>query len=64
MAGVSGDNEFKIEKLNGNNYQSWKFNTKLMLMQKELWGIVEKTEVMDTSTEGLRRYNAQSRYIP
>ena len=28
----------KIEKLNGKNYQSWKYNIKLILMERGLWG--------------------------
>jgi len=27
----------KIDKLNGNNYRSWKFNMKMALVQRELW---------------------------
>ena len=45
MADTQSDNAMKIEKLDGTNYLTWKFNVKLMLMQKELWGIVEVTEV-------------------
>ena len=55
MADIQSDSTMRIEKLNGTNYQTWKFNVKLMLMQKELWGIVEGTEVVDDSTEGLRK---------
>ena len=36
---------FKIEKLNGRNYQSWKYNMKLVLMEKGLWGIADGSEV-------------------
>ena len=34
----------KIEKLNGRNYPSWKYNVKLMLMERGLWGIVNGSE--------------------
>ena len=37
----------KIEKLNGRNYQSWKYNIKLVLMERGLWGIAEGTEVKE-----------------
>ena len=37
----------KIEKLNGRNYQSWKYNMKLVLMERGLWGIAEGTEVKE-----------------
>ena len=31
----------KIEKLNGKNYQSWKYNIKLVLMERGLWGFTQ-----------------------
>ena len=34
----------KIEKLNGSNYKSWKFNVMLVLMERGLWGIANGTE--------------------
>ena len=34
----------KIEHLDGKNYQSWKYNFKLVLMERGLWGFVEATE--------------------
>ena len=34
----------KIEKLNGMNYNSWKYNIKLLLMEKGLWNIVQGKE--------------------
>ena len=34
----------KIEHLNGQNYQSWKYNIKLVLMERGLWRFVEGTE--------------------
>ena len=34
----------KIEHLNGNNYQSWKYNMKLVLMERGLWGFINGTE--------------------
>ena len=34
----------KIEHLNGQNYQSWKYNIKLVLMERGLWGFAEGTE--------------------
>ena len=32
----------KIEKLNGKNYQSWKYNIKLVLMERGLWGFTQE----------------------
>ena len=34
----------KIEKLNGKNHQSWKYNIKLVLMERGLWGFIAGTE--------------------
>ena len=31
-----------IEKLNGKNYQSWKHNIKLVLMERGLWGFPQE----------------------
>ena len=32
----------KIEKLNGRNYQSWKYSVKLVLMERGLWGFTQE----------------------
>ena len=42
MAAVESSG-MKIEKLNGANYMSWKFNMKCLLMEKGLWGFVSGT---------------------
>ena len=34
----------KIERLDGKNYQSWKYNIKLVLMECSLWEFVEGTK--------------------
>ena len=34
----------KIEPLDGSNFQSWKYNMKLVLMERGLWGFVQGTE--------------------
>ena len=34
----------KIDKLNGNNYPSWNYNAKLVLMERGLWGIANGSE--------------------
>ena len=40
----------RIEPLNGSNYQSWKYNMKLVLMERGLWGFIQETEVEPDST--------------
>ena len=32
----------KIDKLSGKNYQSWKYNVKLVLMERGLWGFTQE----------------------
>ena len=34
----------KIEHLNGKNYQTWKYNIKLVLMERGLFGFINGTE--------------------
>ena len=34
----------KIEKLNGQNYTTWKYNMKIVLMDKGLWGFIDGEE--------------------
>ena len=34
----------KIEKLNGRNYQSWKYNVKLILIECGLWGFTQEDQ--------------------
>ena len=42
MAEMSVSEITKIEKLNGRNYQSWKYNVKLVLMERGLWGFTQE----------------------
>ena len=57
---VMGDersSDVKIEKLNGRNFKSWKFQMKLVLMERDLYGFVDGSEIrpaMDAQ-EGVRR---------
>ena len=37
----------KIEKLNAENYYSWKFDMKMILLGNDLWGIVEGSETLN-----------------
>ena len=41
----------KIESLTGNNYQSWKYNIKLVLMDRGLWGFVTGDEEAPVTTD-------------
>ena len=41
----------RIEPLDGSNYQNWKFNVQLLLMERDLWGFIEDTEVQPQATD-------------
>eukprot|EP00795_Rhopilema_esculentum_P013175 gene13175-3975_t len=46
----------KIEQLNGKNYQSWKYNMKLVLMERGLWGFIQdEQEVPPQSADASAR---------
>ena len=38
---------YKPERLTAETYHNWKFNMRMYLMGKDLWGIVSGTEVVD-----------------
>ena len=40
----------KIERLDGKNYQSWKYNIKVVLMERGLWRFVEGTETATSAS--------------
>ena len=46
MAMSNEDALFKMEKLNTDNYHSWKFSMKMFLIGKDLWEIVQGTEIL------------------
>ena len=48
----------KIEKLNGRNYQSWKYNVKLVLMERGLWEFTQEGKEQppeETATDTVKR---------
>jgi len=48
----------RIDKLNSNNYRSWKFNMKMALIQRELWKHVTGEAIRPTDNENeVDRYN-------
>src|SRR5579871_1944110 len=42
---MSSTNSQIIKKLNGNNYSTWKIMIKMILIDKELWSIVNEEKV-------------------
>ena len=46
MAEVTMDQKWSINKLDGSNWTTWKFQMRYLLLVKELWGYVDGTEVL------------------
>ena len=53
----------KIVPLNGSNFQSWRFNVKLLLMDKGLWGYVQGNEVQPKATEEDKKEKEIKEYL-
>ena len=43
---VTSDDKWVIDKLDGSNWTTWKFQMKHLLLAKGLWGLVDGTEVL------------------
>jgi len=43
---AASDSRWSIERLNGDNWTTWKFQTKHVLLAKGLWNITQGTEVL------------------
>ena len=43
---AGADEKWTIDKLDGTNWTTWKFQKKHLLLTKELWGIVDGTEIL------------------
>ena len=44
--GTGADKKWVIDKLDGPNWTTWKFQMKHLLLAKGLWGVVDGTEVL------------------
>ena len=53
----------KIEKLNGKNYQTWKYNIKLILMERGLWGFTQEGEETPPATTAEARAQRAFRLV-
>lgn len=47
--------KLQFSKLNGNNYQMWKFKMELLLIEKELWDTVSEKRPAAPDAEWLKR---------
>ena len=54
---VDRDLDFKFEKLTADNYHTWKFNMKMFLIGKDLWDIVNGSEILDEKRKFKKRDN-------
>ena len=61
MAVSSTDEKWTIEKLNGANWSTWKFQMKQLLLAKELWGMVDGTETLAADAEAAVRTEFQKK---
>ena len=52
---------FRVEKLTGDNYHSWKFQMKMCLIGKDLWEIVTGTEVLEEEATPAEQRNFRKR---
>ena len=50
------DDRFSMEKLDGNNYPTWKIQMCCMLLARDLWGHVDETEKVPKEEEGKRAF--------
>ena len=53
MASVdSGNHQSQVQKLSGSeDYFNWKFDMEMLLIGKDLWDIVQGTEVLDKNNK-------------
>jgi len=51
------ENKFSIEKLNGTIYASWSYQMKMVLMETELWSVVEsgEEELAEDATNAVKK---------
>ena len=57
--------KWSIDKLDSSNWMTWKFQIKHLLLAKDLWGLVDGTEVLqdDTSAQQWVDFNKRSQKV-
>ena len=50
-----------LENFNGNNFHTWKVKIQLQMMHKNLWGIVDGTEIQPTDPARLSAWEKKLR---
>ena len=59
---MAGKSSSKIENLNNQNYQTWKFKMELLLIKEDLWETITK-EIPDPVTAEWQTKDAKARAI-
>ena len=49
---MSNNNTYSIEKLDSSNFQSWKFKIKMVLVDKDLWAVVDGDQKVGPTEHG------------
>ena len=55
--------KWSIDKLDSLNWMTWKFQIKYLLLAKDLWGLVDGTEVLQDDVSNKRSQNAFSAMV-
>ena len=62
MAGLGGTDGLRaIEKLNGDNFHTWKFKMEMVLQEKDLWDIVTGDEARPKESAEASAYDKRAR---
>jgi transposase InsO family protein len=54
---MTSNSLYSIEKLDGTNYHSWKFKVKMILIDKELWDVVNEKDAPTEGDEGFDEWS-------
>ena len=61
MAGTAMDEKWTMDKLNGSNWTTWKFQMRHLLLAKGLWGYVDGTEQLPGNANAQTRTEFQKK---
>ena len=61
MAGMRDVEKWSMDKLDGSNWTTWKFQMRHLLRAKRLWGSVEGTEVLANDAGAQARADFEQR---
>ena len=58
---MSEVDKWMIDKLDSSNWMTWKFQIKHLLLAKELWGFIDRTEVLQENASAQQRADYNKR---